>query len=451
MIKPAWRFKFRKKRINAPRQIVISFAVVILIGALLLMCPFSSRSGQVTPFITALFTATSATCVTGLVIEETGAYFSVVGQAIILILIQIGGLGFMTIFSITIARMRRKMSTQNRMILSQSLSLDSGDDIRDVAGNLIKLVAFIEGIGAAILMLRFLPAYGLKGIWYAVFHSVSAFCNAGFDILGNGDSVMKLNNDVIVMLTLSFLVIFGGIGFLVFEDILRKKSFKKLTIYSRLVLLITAVLVIGGAAIFFLLEQGNSATMGNMPIWQKCLNSFFQSVTCRTAGFDSIGQAAMTDESKLVSVLLMMVGGASGSTAGGIKAVTIGVIVLAVISALKNRENIVIWGRSIPHSAVKNAMLLLAIWFILVMCASVYVSFSTSAELIDSLFEVGSAYGTAGLSVGVTAESDVFVRILLIIYMFFGRVGVTTISFMLITRSRTKDKIRYPEARIIIG
>lgn len=451
MIKPAWRFKFRKKRINAPRQIVISFAVVILIGALLLMCPFSSRSGQVTPFITALFTATSATCVTGLVIEETGAYFSVVGQAIILILIQIGGLGFMTIFSITIARMRRKMSTQNRMILSQSLSLDSGDDIRDVAGNLIKLVAFIEGIGAAILMLRFLPAYGLKGIWYAVFHSVSAFCNAGFDILGNGDSVMKLNNDVIVMLTLSFLVIFGGIGFLVFEDILRKKSFKKLTIYSRLVLLITAVLVIGGAAIFFLLEQGNSATMGNMPIWQKCLNSFFQSVTCRTAGFDSIGQAAMTDESKLVSVLLMMVGGASGSTAGGIKAVTIGVIVLAVISALKNRENIVIWGRSIPHSAVKNAMLLLAIWFILVMCASVYVSFSTSAELIDSLFEVSSAYGTAGLSVGVTAESDVFVRILLIIYMFFGRVGVTTISFMLITRSRTKDKIRYPEARIIIG
>lgn len=444
-------FKTRKQHINAPRLIVLSFALVILAGTLLLMCPFSSSSGRATPFLDALFTATSATCVTGLVVEETGTYFSFIGQLIILLLIQIGGLGLMTILSITVTMVRRKMSMRNRMILSQSLSLDSAYDIRNVARNLISFVAFIEGIGAVILLIRFLPAYGLKGIWYAVFHSISAFCNAGFDVFGRGDSIMQLNNDVIIMLTLAFLIISGGIGFLVFEDIYRKKSFKRLTVYSKLVLTVTVVLIAAGTVIFFVMEYGNEATMADMPLWQKMINSFFQSVTCRTAGFDSIGQAAMNDESKLVSVMLMMVGGASGSTAGGIKAATIGVIVLAVVSALREREQIVIWGRSISQRAVNNAMLLLAIWFILVMCASVYVSFSASPELIDALFEVSSAYATVGLSVGVTAEANIGVRVLLIIYMFFGRVGITTISLTFITGRSVKDKIRYPEGRIIIG
>ncbi|MDO5396873.1 MAG: TrkH family potassium uptake protein [bacterium] len=450
-MKTALKFRIRKQQINAPRLIVLSFAAVILVGTFLLMCPFSSSSGQITPFLSALFTATSATCVTGLTVEETGTYFSFAGQFIILLLIQIGGLGFMTILSITVTRMRRKMSMRNRIILSQSLSLDSADDIREAAQNLIKFVAFIEGIGAVILLIRFLPLYGVKGIWYAVFHSVSAFCNAGFDILGSGDSIMQLNNDLTVMLTLAFLIIFGGIGFLVFEDIYRKRLFNRLSVYSRLVLTVTAVLITAGTVIFFVMEYGNDATMADMPMWQKGVNSFFQSVTCRTAGFDSIGQSAMKDESKLVSVLLMMVGGASGSTAGGIKVATIGVIVLAVVSALRSREQIVLWGRSIPQRAVNNAMLLLAIWFMLVMSASVYVSFSTSAELIDALFEVCSAYATVGLSVGVTADANVGVRVLLILYMFFGRVGITTISLMFITRGSIKDKIRYPEGRIIIG
>lgn len=441
----------RKKRINAPRMVVQSFVAVILIGTLLLMCPFSSRDGQFTPFLSALFTATSATCVTGLVVEETGAYFSFAGQLIIIILIQIGGLGFMTMLSIAVMQVRKKMNMRNRMILSQSLSLDSATEVRIVAGSLLKLVAVIEGIGAAILSLRFVPIYGLKGIWYGIFHSISAFCNAGFDILGKGDSLVGFNNDPIVILTASFLIISGGIGFLVFDDIKRKKDFKRLSIYSKLVLIITAFLLIGGTILFFILEGSNKKTMADMPFWQQLMNSFFQAVTCRTAGFDSIGQATMTDESKLVSVILMMIGGASGSTAGGLKVVTIGIVVLAVFTSLKSREKIVVWGRSIPQSSVNNAMTLLALWFILVMCASVYVSFNTSAELIDSLFEVTSAYGTAGLSVGVTAEASSGVRVLLIIYMFFGRVGVTTISLMFISQSYAKDKIQYPEGRVIIG
>lgn len=443
-------YEGRKKRNNAPRQIVMSFALVILAGALLLMLPISSISGERTSFLDALFTATSATCVTGLVVADTGAYFSLFGQGVILALIQIGGLGFMTILVI-VAMRGRKMNMRSRLVVAQTLSIDSMSDISNVTARVFRLTFAAEGIGALILAARFVPQFGIKGIWYGVFHSVSAFCNAGFDIFGRGDSLCAYNADPIVMLTVCALVILGGIGFLVIEDIRSKRSLKKLALYSVLVLGITLILLVSGMVLFWIFESCNPNTIGNMPLWQQGLNSFFQSVTCRTAGFDSIGQAALTEQSKLVSVLLMMVGGASGSTAGGVKVVTVGVVALTLITSLKSRENVIVRGRHIPHRAVHDAMMLVVLWFTLVMSAALFVSFIGGFSLIDSLYEVTSAYGTAGLSVGLTAEAESSVRILLIIYMFFGRVGVMTISVIFITRSGKREKVNYPEGRVIIG
>lgn len=441
----------RKKRVNAPRRIVISFALVILIGALLLMCPISSSNGETTSFLGALFTAASATCVTGLVVFETGEYFSLFGQVVILILIQIGGLGFMTILVMAVIHGRKNMNIRNKMIIAQSLSVESMSNASVAARLALRLTMICEGAGAIILSFRFIPQYGIKGIWYGVFHSVSAFCNAGFDVLGRGNSICDYSGDPIVMLVLAFLIISGGLGVLVFNDIHKKRIFKRFALYTKLVLSITAVLLVFGTVAFFVLEHNNPDTIGNFALWKQWLNAFFQAVTCRTAGFDSIGQAHMTEQSKLVSVLLMMIGGASGSTAGGIKVVTVGVIFFSVISSLQARENVVVWGRHIRHSVINNAMLLLVMWFMLVMGAALFVSFYDNFSLIDALYEVTSAYGTAGLSVGVTGSASSVVKILLILYMFFGRVGIMTISVTFATRKRVEDKIQYPEGKVIIG
>ena len=440
-----------RKKINAPRRIVLSFVAVILTGALLLMLPISSVKGEILPFIDALFTATSAACVTGLIVRETGEYFTLFGQVVIIALIQVGGLGIMTIIAIAVSRANKRINMRDSIMVSSSLGVESAEDTRYLARHLLGFVAGVEGLGAIILACCFVPQYGIKGIWYGIFHSISAFCNAGFDLLATGNSLKEINGNYVVLITIALLIIIGGIGFLVAKDITIKKSLKKLTVYSKLVLVVTLSLIIGGAVAFLIFEHANAGTMGDLNWGEKILNSFFQSVTCRTAGFDSIGQSAMTEQSKLVSVLLMMAGGASGSTAGGIKVATLGIIVVAVITSLRSRSRHILWGREIGHEAVNAALVLLVLWFMLVMLASLAVSFETSASLIDSLFEVASAYGTVGLTSGVTAKAGTIVKILLIVYMFFGRVGLATISVLFVTHGKAADRIRYPRARVMIG
>lgn len=416
------------------------------------MLPVSSRTGETTPFLTALFTATSATCVTGLSLVNTGAYFTFFGQAVLLFLIQLGGLGFMTILCLVFLVSNRHIGLRNRMLIAQSMGTESLEGIVKLVKHVLIITFSVETLGAALLSVRFIPELGLlRGIWYSIFHSVSAFCNAGFDIIGDGQSVVSYSRDPLVLLTLAFLVIIGGLGFIVWEDILKKKSFRKLSMYSKTVMLATVFLLVIGTVLYFVMEYDNPLTMGDEELGYKLLTSFFQSVTTRTAGFASVSQNDFTDLSKVWGIVLMMIGGASGSTAGGVKVGTVALIFLALKSVLRSKSDVVAYGKRIGHSIILHAMSLLIMWFILTLAGSMLVAAADSQPIINSAYEVASAYSTVGLSVGICDTASVFTKILLIIYMFFGRVGIMTISVMFMTRSGKSETVKYPEGNFIVG
>ncbi len=443
---------FSKKRINPARRIAVGFALLILLGTALLMLPVSSRTREITPFLTALFTATSATCVTGLTAVNTGAYFSLFGQAVILFLIQLGGLGFITIFSFVYIVSNRQIGLRNRMLIAQAMGTDSLEGIVKLAKRVLMITACVETIGALLLSVRFIPKIGFfKGIWYSIFHSVSAFCNAGFDIIGDGKSMLSYRGDPLVLITLAMLIIIGGLGFIVWGDIINKKSFRKLGVYSKIVLITTAVLLVSGTAVYFALEYNNPATMGADGFWQKLLSSFFQSVTTRTAGFDSVMQDNLTDISKVWGMVLMMIGGASGSTAGGVKTGTAALVMLSLYAVLRAKPDVVIFGKRIGHRTILHAMSLIVLWFILVLAGSAIVAFADNVPIINSMYEVASAYSTVGLTVGISERASLLTKLLLIVYMFFGRVGIMTISVVFMTHSGKSKNIRYPKGRFIIG
>lgn len=445
------RNKSNNRNENPSRKIVTGFALIILAGTLLLMLPISSKEHMVTPFLTALFTATSATCVTGLTIFDTGAYFSLFGQAVILILIQTGGLGFATILTVAFLAAKKNIGMKNRMLMAQTLGVEGMTGVVKTAKHVLFATALFEAIGACLLCIKFIPQYGLKGIWYSIFHSVSAFCNAGFDILGNGTSMIPYESDFLIMLVLSLLIIIGGIGFIVWEDIYQKRSLKKLSLYSKLVLIITVMLLIFGTLGFFIFEYKNTATIGSEPVYVKWLSAFFQSVTCRTAGFDAIGQTAMTEQSKLLSIILMMIGGASGSTAGGLKVVTVGILFLATVSVFRSRKETVVMGRTISRANISYATALIVMWAVLIISGATVISLTDAVPLSDAVYEVTSAYGTVGLSTGISAQSTAAARIILIIYMFFGRVGLMTIGVTFMTRVVADNSVKYPEGNVMIG
>ncbi|MCD8391442.1 MAG: potassium uptake protein, TrkH family [Firmicutes bacterium] len=442
---------FRKK-VNPARRIAFGFAALILAGALILTLPISTRSGNGAPFLTALFIATSATCVTGLSLVNVGAYFSLFGQAVILALIQLGGLGFVTVFALAFFVSDRQIGLSSRIVLAQSMGEESLAGIVKTVKHVLYITGAAELLGALLLMIRFIPRFGvLKGIWFGIFHSVSAFCNAGFDIIGDGRSVAAFYNDPLVLLTLAALIITGGLGFAVWEDIIRKKSLKRLTAYSKTVLVTTAALIVFGTLLFFALEYNNGATMGGESGFQKILSSFFQSVTTRTAGFDSVTQDNLTDLSKTLGVVLMMIGGASGSTAGGIKVGTAALIILTLRSVLRSRDDVTVFGRSINRRAILHAMSIFTLWLMFTITGAALVSYADGAPMLNSVYEVASAYSTVGLTVGITETASVFTKILLMIYMFFGRVGIMTVSVVFMTRLKARGRIKYPEGRFIVG
>ena len=446
---------FYLTKVGTTRLIALMFLFIILAGTFLLMTPAAARDGVSCGFTPALFTATSATCVTGLVLYDTWSQFSGFGQAVILCLIQIGGLGFMSAACLVFFSMGKKVSMKQRLIMAQAMSVEDVSQVVRLQKLVLRGSFTIEGIGAAILTLRFWPEFGFgKALKWGVFHSVSAFCNAGFDIVGSdypGMSMIPFGTDPVVCLTLSALVIVGGLGFFVWEEVLRVRNFRKLSIYSKLVLIITGSLLVFGTAAYLVLEWDNPATIGNMPLPQKLLAAFFQSMTMRTAGFAGIDQAALTEPAKMLSVLLMLVGGSSGSTAGGMKTVTLLVMILFIWARARGREQVTVFKRSIPNSQVLDAMTITVIMAALAVFGGLFISVDSGFSVVDSLFEAASAIATVGSSCAGSANLGILSKYLIILYMYFGRVGVLTISMGFMMGNRVQERYRYAETKLLIG
>ena len=440
---------------NPTKTIALVFAMMILAGALLLTLPAASRSGVSCGFRPALFTATSATCVTGLVLYDTWSQWSGFGQAVIISLIEIGGLGFMSAASLIIFLFRKKVGLKQRMVMAQALSVT---DMESVV-RLQKLVLLgslgIQSAGALILLIHFLPEYGFAtALKWGVFHAISAFCNAGFDIFGcitPGASLMEFNSDPVVLLTLGALVVVGGLGFLVWQEIITAGSWKKFSVYTKLVLLTSLTLLLVGWICICLLEWNNPATLGSMHIGDKLLNGLFQSVTLRTAGFVSIDQAALTDATKAFSMVLMIIGGSSGSTAGGIKTVTMVVLVLFLTTRARGRNTVCAFKRTIPDSQVLDAMTISSIVVGLAIFGAIFISATSPVSFVDAAYESVSAIATVGLTAGVTTSLSVPAQILMILYMYFGRVGVLTISLGFLMGNKAEERFAYARTNLLIG
>ena len=441
------------KRQPPGRLIAAGFALVILAGAALLMLPVSVRDGaQVTP-IDALFTSTSAVCVTGLIAIDTADHFTVFGRTIVALLIQVGGLGFMTIACLFFFALRRRIGLRQRMVLAQALGSDTYSGIVSLVRNILRGTAAVEGVGALILFFRFLPEFGFgRALWYGVFHSVSAFCNAGFDVLADVDAgLCRYVTDPVVNFTIMALIIIGGLGFAVWGDIRHHRRFSRLSVYSRLVVIITTVLIFGGAGVFAALEWNNPNTIGDLTVPQKLMAALFQSVTLRTAGFATFDQNALSDVSKAASDLLMLVGGSSGSTAGGVKTATVGVILLSAWSTARGRTSVHVMKRRIPRQAVENASALFILVLLLSGLGAAFLSIADHVSLENALYETISALCTVGLTTGITSSLGTASQIILIVLMFFGRLGIMTISVGFMAANRAEERVSYAETKIMIG
>lgn len=446
---------YKPKSLNPTRYIVLGFGAIILIGTLLLHLPVAAQDGQSTPWLTCLFTATSATCVTGLVLVDTAIHWSVFGQAVILLLLQLGGLGFVTLISIIPFALHQRIGLSQRLVMASAMNLDRVAGVVRVVRCALLGTLLVEGLGAALLALRFVPQFGLKGIWFSIFHSVSAFCNGGFDILGRYSgaysSLASYQGDPLVLGTIMTLIVIGGLGFFVWEDVLQKRCWKKLTLYSKMVLAITAVLIVLGTVYFAWAEWDNPDTLGEMPLWQRPLNAMFQAVTLRTAGYATFDMGGLREGSAVMSILLMLIGGSSGSTAGGLKTVTVGILLLALRDGLRGRDQVVFRGKTIPGRKVLDAMTLTLTVVLLFLSASMLLSLADQVPYVQAAFEVASAMGTVGVTMGITPDLTTPSALLIILLMFLGRVGILSFSIAFLTRGKERNKITYPAAEVMVG
>ena len=447
--------KKQRKTMHPAKLIALVFALIILLGGALLMLPIASRNGVSCGFLPALFTATSATCVTGLSLFDTYTQWSGFGQIVILLLFQLGGRGFMSIASLVVCMFHRRVGLKERMVIAQALSVNDLDAAVRIQKTVLVGSFSIEAVGAVILMLRFLPEVGFpQALKWGIFHSVSAFCNAGFDIFGSiqpGSSLAVFQGDPVVLLSLGGLVIIGGLGCLVWAESGRVRTFKRFSVYTKLVLLATGVLLTVGTLAIALLEWNNPQTLGAMPIGEKLLNAFFQSVTTRTAGFASFDQAGLTEGGKGVTMVLMLIGGSSGSTAGGVKTVTVMVLMLFMWSRLRSRENVTVFKRTIPAAQVLDAMTLTGIMVFLSVFGGIFISATSPVGFTDSLYEAVSALATVGLTAGATGRLSTASQILIVFYMYFGRVGVLTLSLGFLMGNRAQERLRYAHTNLMIG
>ena len=450
------RMELRKKTDRTTRVLMTFFLAVIAVGTILMVLPASSADGQSCGFLTALFTATSSVCVTGLSLVDTYTQWSPFGQVVLLLLIQTGGLGYMTLVSIMFFMLRKKIGLRERLILQQAMALNELDGVLRLFKLVLAGTFVIEGAGALILSVRFALQMPLgQAVWMGMFHAISAYCNAGFDLMGAfrpGSSLTLYAGDIVVNLTMYLLIVLGGLGFFVWNDLLMHHlRWRRLSVYTRLVLVTTGVLLLGGFLVTLALEWSNPGTLGTLGAGEKLLTAMFQSVTTRTAGFFTVDQGALTDSGKLVSILLMLVGGSSGSTAGGIKTVTVALLFLMALQVARNRKEIVVFGRRIPQEQVNIACAICFLVVGLALIGAVILSATNGVRLIDALYETASAICTVGLSTGITAGLNLVSKLLLIVYMFFGRVGIMTISLAFMIKEPPDNAIGRPETRVLLG
>jgi trk system potassium uptake protein TrkH len=453
MIKLKYRSKSNKLLSLAPTRIIVSsFAFIILVGALLLTLPAASKDGNSIGFLNALFTATSATCVTGLVVADTGTHWTLFGQIVIITLIQIGGLGLVTFATFFSLLLGKKLSLKGMLLAQESINNFSLDGVLTLVKKVVIITFGIELFGAVLLSTRFVPMFGPKGFYMGIFHSISAFCNAGFDIIGGYKSLTEFNNDPIIIYTIAGLIIVGGLGFTVWKDLFYYRKTKSLYLHTKIVLVMTALLIVCGTIFFFSFEYNNPLTMGNLSLFEKVNAAYFHSVTTRTAGFNSLPTNEMREISKAATVILMFIGAAPGSTGGGIKVTTFGVILMVIICQIKGSEDTIIFKRRVPHVVTNKAIAITGLSAMLVIITTTIIMANENIPFINVLYEATSAFGTVGISTGITPGLKSISKIALICTMFLGRVGPVSFAIALTIRSKKKDAdLVYPEGKILVG
>ncbi|EOH96252.1 TrkH family potassium uptake protein [Enterococcus pallens] len=449
--------KLTKFRLHPLQFLALGFMLVILTGALLLSLPISSNSGEATNFIDALFTATSATCVTGLTTLTTIEHWNFFGQAVILTMIELGGLGFMMMPILFFTVFRKKVGLKTRIVLQEALNLEAMSGVMDLMVYILRLATIIQCIGAVLLAIHFIPEYGWRlGAWYAVFHSVSAFCNAGFDLFG--DSLVSFQSNPYVLLVISSLIVAGGLGFYVWKDIISFPKRRKLSLHSKIALGMTFILLVGGTLLFYITEHNAYSLAAGSNGMERFANTIFMAVTPRTAGYFSIDYLRMSQAGILLTIILMFIGGTSGSTAGGLKTTTLAVLIIQTISMLKGRQHAELKGRTIRSATVFRAMSLFFITLSLCVASTMILSITEAIPETSGIeyiaFEVVSAFATVGLTMGLTPDLTLFGKLLIILLMYVGRVGILTVGFsisMRLAQDKSHGTYKYPEETVIVG
>lgn len=449
------RLKNLRGRLSSVQVLALGFGLLIFSGGALLTLPVFSREQTFTPFIDALFTATSAVCVTGLTTVNTALHWNEYGQLLIMLLIEIGGLGFMTMPVMLYFILRKKITLRTRIVLREALNLEEMSGTFRLMMYVVKLAGVIQFIGALLLSFAFVPEFGWKkGIFYSIFHSISSFCNAGFDLLG--DSLTPYQTRPYVMIVIAVLIISGGLGFIVWQDVLRFKRRQKFSLHTKIALITTASLLLGGFLLFSITEQLASNLTSETNLFDRVINTFFMAVTPRTAGYYSIDYGQMTNAGLIVTIFLMYVGGTSGSTAGGLKTTTIGVLVIQIVSILKGRTRAEFQGRTIRSTTVFRALTLffmtLTLCVLSIMLLTITENIPESAGIEYVAFEVFSAFGTVGLTMGLTPELTVIGKIVIMLLMYIGRVGIYTVGFSLMAKNQKQQaNYKYPDESVMIG
>ena len=449
----------KRIKLTTAQTILLSFLLVILLGSLLLALPISSTDGVAVPYIDALFTATTSTCVTGLVTLPTFSTWSVFGQIVILILIQVGGLGVITVMTGLMLLLNRKLGIGDRLLIQDAFNLNTMAGLVKFVKNVLFGTLIIEGIGAALYMLVFVPEFGAKGVWISVFNSVSAFCNAGIDIIAENSLCNYVTNPLINVVT-SMLIILGGLGYIVWWDVLRvvrsrspknRKIFRHLTLHSKIAITVTAGLILSGAIFIFIFEYANPLTIGGMNLFDKIQVSFFQSVTTRTAGFASVPQENLTNASAAISVVLMLIGGSPVGTAGGMKTVTIAVLICSAFATIRNKNRAALFGRRISEDSIKKAVAVAVAFFTICTTSTILLLATSNASVIDVVYETVSATATVGLSRNFTTSLNVFGKLIIIVTMYLGRVGPISLAVAFGSKNESQNVISEPTEDISIG
>ena len=441
----------KHRRLSHVRVITLGYLIMILLGTALLMLPCATREGVGAGPVTALFTATSASCVTGLVLQDTATYWSLFGQLVILVLIQIGGLGFMTIAIFFFRLVSKKASLRERAVMAESINTTKMGDFSRLVRKIIIGTIALESIGGILLATHFVrqPNLGfLKGVYYGFFHAISAFCNAGFDLMGDYSSFTSLSGNVLVNAVLITLIVVGGIGFLVWDDITACRfKFKKFSLHTKTVLTVTAILILGGALLLFVFEHNN--TGADKPLSEEIWVALFGSVTARTAGFNTVDTAALSSASKLITIVLMFIGGSSGSTAGGVKTTTVAVILIFLIAGMRGQDNIHFYKRRIREGVLRKSVIIISTNLLLLLLGATVLCAVQGFSITEAVFETTSAISTVGMTTGITRDLNLVSELVIIFLMYCGRVG--SISFGISLFERRKPPVSYPEESVTVG